>query len=84
MPQRYLPMLGELHNTNTVDKFKECDKKEMISVAGKKVYIACHITQILESDTETKHTVTVNVQKNTNAIHRNPMTVLWYSTPYGR
>nr|QDA69641.1 ubiquitin-like modifier-activating protein ATG7 [Crassostrea gigas] len=37
-PQRYLPMLGELHNTNTVDKFKECDKKEMISVAGKKIW----------------------------------------------
>lgn len=35
-------MLGELHNTNTVDKFKECDKKEMISEAGKKVNsIAC-------------------------------------------
>lgn len=56
-------MLGELHNTNTVDKFKECDKKEMISEAGKKVNsIACHFTK---SNSETKHTVTVYVPINT-------------------
>lgn len=62
-PQRYLPMLGELHNTNTVDKFKECDKKETISEAGKKVNSTdCHITK---SNSETKHSVTLNVPINT-------------------
>lgn len=35
-------MLGELHNTNTIDKFKECDKKEMMTEAGKKVYHLYH------------------------------------------
>ena len=38
-PQKCLPMLGELHNTNTIDKFKECDKKEMMTEAGKKVHV---------------------------------------------
>nr|XP_022299462.1 ubiquitin-like modifier-activating enzyme ATG7 [Crassostrea virginica] len=39
-PQKCLPMLGELHNTNTIDKFKECDKKEMMTEAGKKIWEA--------------------------------------------
>lgn len=47
-------MLGELHNTNTVDKFKEFDKKEMISEAGKKVYSLIHHTnsQRLKQNTQ--------------------------------
>lgn len=56
-------MLGELYNINIVDKFKECDKKEMISEVGKKVNsIDCYI---IKFNSEIKYLVILNVSINT-------------------
>ncbi|XP_061186447.1 ubiquitin-like modifier-activating enzyme ATG7 [Saccostrea echinata] len=47
-PNRCFPMHGVLHNTNTIDKFKECDKKQIISEAGKKIWEAVVNGEALE------------------------------------
>ncbi|XP_048742795.2 ubiquitin-like modifier-activating enzyme ATG7 isoform X2 [Ostrea edulis] len=48
-PHKCLPMPGMLHNTNTIDKFKECDKKDMLNQAGKGIWDAIVSGEALES-----------------------------------
>ncbi|CAG5132742.1 unnamed protein product [Candidula unifasciata] len=37
-PPRSLPALGLLYNTNTIEKFKEIDKKELLNAVGKQMW----------------------------------------------